>query len=552
MSSCELEGDELAKDIATRGFAFGQLLQFTRQYQLEKSAQTTADVVREIIIPHSKIAKSPFVDHMPEFERADLTIERGRKPPRFLMSHWWGNRFINLVQTIAMYISQKDSLDPADYTDEELTDTCWLCIFAVNQHISICGTAYNPCTCGSEKFKDGPRCEMNKFAKVMESIPDHCVALDTTLVTLRRVWVLSEIGEGLYSKKGTVFAGMPSLDVMDAFAAGSNLIPRIQDAEASFPADKDRILEDIKSTVTLEGFNESVHGQVSRELLAMKLFGEFHAKGCMYDINAILRLCAKHPELVNMQDKRRGNRTLLHHVVETACFDAHKNYECKSLPTFDGFHEFLKKTEMIVRGLLTLGADPCLPATKRKWVGYYKKFEKKTFSPLELYAFNDSAVTANGFFVDEREFQPGVMTGIIVDDVTESGTMMCTNRELIVPEFVKVLLGADANFRERLKDEEKALGKHATYKVLRAALETVGSVPVLPSTALSDLMLDATFTLEQLQDREFCVAHAVDQKRREAWLSAGDFQEHFRMCIEEFKKLPQWKKKQLKERLHIF
>eukprot|EP00927_Polykrikos_kofoidii_P065090 TRINITY_DN60888_c0_g1_i1.p1 TRINITY_DN60888_c0_g1~~TRINITY_DN60888_c0_g1_i1.p1 ORF type:complete len:551 (+),score=50.44 TRINITY_DN60888_c0_g1_i1:65-1717(+) len=324
-----LEGDDLVEDIATRGFCFGQLLQFVHQYELLTSRKTTSEVVRDIIVPESKSLCCPFVDIMPGVPYRG--ISPGRKTPHVLMSHWWGNLFLGLVRAIAQCVAGKESLSLDSYTDEELQSTWWLCIFGVNQHRSICGTQWNPCDCGADKFLDGDLCEMNKFAEVMRFIPRHALAMDPTLKTLKRIWVQSEVGEALASGKNTHFFGNPSLLLSKAaFVQGSSIVPRVQDAEATYEADKTRILAHVDLHVGFEKFNGVIGETVAKGLRVLCFFNEIHVHqvrrvtGNAYfvgwvlscNVHGVAAMLKADPTLVAAADPLHDNETALKRVIK--------------------------------------------------------------------------------------------------------------------------------------------------------------------------------------------------------------------------------------------
>ena len=104
-----------------------------------------------------------------------------------------------------------------------LEETYWLCIFAVNEHASICGDCWscrgkdkwcpeqfaeNPCSgCGKVKFnpcgclsrklwQDDDDYEIDKFDEVVKLMEGGLVvSLDPQLAALKRVWVVAEIAE---------------------------------------------------------------------------------------------------------------------------------------------------------------------------------------------------------------------------------------------------------------------------------------------------------------------------------------------------------------------
>ena len=99
-----------------------------------------------------------------------------------------------------------------------LAKTYWLCIFGVNEHRSICGTCwprcpapaqkgsgrpkFNLCSCGTPKYEKGdPEYEIDKFDDVVKLMDGGLVvSLDPNLETLKRVWVVAEIGEAMKTK----------------------------------------------------------------------------------------------------------------------------------------------------------------------------------------------------------------------------------------------------------------------------------------------------------------------------------------------------------------
>lgn len=138
----------------------------------------------------------------------------------------------------------------------------WWCAFAVNQHVSICGTDWNPCSCGSLHFGAGhPKCEMDKFEKVLAHIPGGIVvSLDPTLGALSRVWCLAEISTALHLEIPIVFrlAREMTQEVKDAVASGQNIIPHVADCKASREEDKACILSKIKATLGFKRFDQEI------------------------------------------------------------------------------------------------------------------------------------------------------------------------------------------------------------------------------------------------------------------------------------------------------
>jgi len=79
---------------------------------------------------------------------------------------------------------------------------------------------------------------MDKFSLIMESISQHGLALDSQLVTLKRVWVLSELD---YAMSHGLDCGEVSAQVLK-----TPVVLSVEDAEASYPEDKVRIVNAIQ------------------------------------------------------------------------------------------------------------------------------------------------------------------------------------------------------------------------------------------------------------------------------------------------------------------
>lgn len=393
-----LEGDALAADIASRGVAFGQLLQFVWDNNLNDPAHkdwTTAKVVREIIIPATHRQRCCFADVMPGVAGK---IAPGRKSPRILISHWWGNRFLDLVRAIASIVGCKETLELRAFTTEQLRDSLWLCIFGVNQHVSICGTEWNPCPCRGEQFKDGSRCEMNKFAEVMRHIPEHALAMDASLVTFKRIWVLSELAEALQSGKDTRFAGRPTSELLHAAVFEQRqVVSPVQHAEATYTSDQEMILDEIARNLSFDAFDKLVWGKVHRELVAMRGFAEVVTPGrgaaarlvtqrcpphgplerlcdarhelggdhichwpgevCTMALTPqLVALLLRHPQLVRAQNHADGKRGFLHYALG---------------PRMDRSAQATRSRDTAVRSLLLLRADPLQSDSEGHGFGRY-------------------------------------------------------------------------------------------------------------------------------------------------------------------------------------
>ena len=90
---------------------------------------TLYDVDKYITRPFTKDSKSSFVERLPS--------TAGTQPPRFFVSHWWGEPFVKTVACLERFIKdfKKNSNDEDDARGGGMTiDTpIWICAFANNQ-----------------------------------------------------------------------------------------------------------------------------------------------------------------------------------------------------------------------------------------------------------------------------------------------------------------------------------------------------------------------------------------------------------------------------------
>lgn len=293
-----------ALSLFRRGFSVRQLVHFVKRYRSyggrSLSTMTTAEVVRDIIIPETRERRCAMVD----------LFEGGPREPVCLMSHWWGNSFMALVEAIMGHASGQ--LLPAEnvLSEEELEKTYWLCIFGVNQHVSICGTAHNPCDCGSPKFLNGhPCCEMDKFGLMMQHIQEHALAIDRQMVTLTRIWVLKELQTALAMAIPTEFNGTMSFS--GAFADEQHL-PSVREAEASRQEDRHLILGDIEGTVGIDVFDEQIRRRVREEKAKLAFFDALVRR----EVEKVQQQLAQNPTLCNVQLRHFGLKSPLHFMSE--------------------------------------------------------------------------------------------------------------------------------------------------------------------------------------------------------------------------------------------
>jgi len=222
--------EETVKALACRGFTLRSLLKFMRRLPVamphyDAAKTTTADVVWQVIIPETAERGCSY---------AELMNNGAKIAPDKMYTHVWSSVFGHTIAAVfADVLGERDFwhllhlLDPRGFTvdglgvlearlsDANLLDrTCWLCIFCVAQHVSICnapwggkdtitGQAYSPCTCNREKFHSGDRCEMNKFDDMLlhfvqqTSNYQHVAIADSQLVVFTRIWAIAEVAEAI-------------------------------------------------------------------------------------------------------------------------------------------------------------------------------------------------------------------------------------------------------------------------------------------------------------------------------------------------------------------
>ena len=160
----------------------------------------------------------------------------------------------DLCQAICQHAGGKEDLDPDKYTQQQLEKTYWLCIFAINQHVSICHESWLRCSCGREKYPAGHQlCEVDKFEEVMRGMKHHAVAMDVKLTTFTRVWVLLEMHTAVMMRMQTQYFGAESEEAMDLLS-----IPSAEDAEASVADDNARIIAKVRQAMMMA----AAHGEV--------------------------------------------------------------------------------------------------------------------------------------------------------------------------------------------------------------------------------------------------------------------------------------------------
>jgi uncharacterized ParB-like nuclease family protein len=107
---------------------------------------------------------------------------------------------------------------------------------------------YNPCPCGTLKWKYGdPEYEIDKFDMVVQLIKALVVSLDPDMDTIKRVWVVAEIGQAVQTIP--VFFRLAlglSQTTMTNVRENKVLMPTVERCDATSKDDKMRILEKIR------------------------------------------------------------------------------------------------------------------------------------------------------------------------------------------------------------------------------------------------------------------------------------------------------------------
>eukprot|EP00927_Polykrikos_kofoidii_P084405 TRINITY_DN8883_c0_g1_i1.p1 TRINITY_DN8883_c0_g1~~TRINITY_DN8883_c0_g1_i1.p1 ORF type:complete len:714 (+),score=75.44 TRINITY_DN8883_c0_g1_i1:114-2255(+) len=291
---------EKVNDLASRGFTVDALLEFYgglgTKFMLHYIAgrHTTLDVVRMAIIPLSRDAQSDL---------ATVMMHGVPRRPNAIVTHSWSNLFRDLVAAIVADALGEQEFAMISYLLEHDLEavlqgirgagaqlrTYWVCAFCVNQHSGICsrnphGTKdlvmcmlHPTCSCGfSKAWNDTPpitdagrgiASEMNKFDEMIRYLsardPEfrQIVAIDVSFTLFSRAWCISEIATS--NAQGVKQClNVKSKAVLDTSVNRLKDF-RVEDMEASVPADKEQILASIKDTAL---FNKCLHSMLFDEL----------------------------------------------------------------------------------------------------------------------------------------------------------------------------------------------------------------------------------------------------------------------------------------------
>jgi len=280
--------EQKVESLAHRSMTLQQIVDFLRdlphKMQHYRASETkTVDVVWGVIVPATKSRACSYAD----------LVDGCRAMPDSMVSHNWNNIFAHLLASIfacALGIGEWALVLPLMEPDrihvlEAMLKDCgmlssrwWLCIFCVNQHISICNATwggadtvtkipYRPCDCGQAKHSDGEECEMNKFDQMIELIQKrqpkykHVIAADLRLGALERIWVIAEVAKvfELGIPFDTLLALRPGVELLYMLGSEDTVSSAfrvdVRKAKASRPEDEELILSKIEDK---EEFNRKV------------------------------------------------------------------------------------------------------------------------------------------------------------------------------------------------------------------------------------------------------------------------------------------------------
>ena len=277
----------VAEGLWNKGFTVRQLLCFYKKKKICKN-MSTEDVVREIIIPETAKETTCYM------ESAFMKEHGGPKRSTTLVSHALKCPFVNTVLNIMLDASglasdevrwkfvRDGELDAesalSQLSHDALESTYWLCVLAVNEHKALCGDCWtcrdkivgsqlrpeelrmpfcvhgrkrNPCICGTPKFeRRDPLREVDKIVQIIGGFAEKVVvSLDPELETLKRIWIVKEIGEAVEAKQ-IVFRCIFGLSskVMAKLKQGEDVVPPVADCEVTDPKEKRPVLQKIDAS----------------------------------------------------------------------------------------------------------------------------------------------------------------------------------------------------------------------------------------------------------------------------------------------------------------
>lgn len=292
----QVQWDAKVQALAGRGMTVEALLRFYRKLpeqmpHFRSELHLTKDVVRAAIIPLSAKGQCAY---------SEIAMGGAYTRPHKMVTHNWSNLFRDLIAAIlADALSESDFAKIADLLTKDIsildqwvermgvkTQVYWVCAFAVNQHVGICGTATvdsvteqpcAACTCKCPKawnnteplLPDGRSipCEMNKFDDMMRFLCStdpsfaQVVAIDAGFMLFTRAWCIAEIATGNQSGMRQALK-IHSSESFNKHKDGLRGL-KIKDMNASRPEDKAQILASIDD---LDAFDQTVQRLLFEDL----------------------------------------------------------------------------------------------------------------------------------------------------------------------------------------------------------------------------------------------------------------------------------------------
>jgi len=248
----------------------------------------TKDVVRRAVIPGSAgrkgvgdVVTSRSCAYSSKMMNDSITY------PLKMVTHTWGALFRDLVAIVVTDALGEREFKPfgqlLDRNPAALKEMLqfsgmsqtryWICAFSVCQHASICGgnphgdrdsvsgEVHGICDCGLPKAfnsteplhpqkQESISCEINKFSDMMkfvaanDSMFEQVIAVDSSFSIFSRAWCIAELAEAhqMHMRQNLVVPSQADLQ-----EHGDTLRHiRVEDMEATRPADKEMILAGIK------------------------------------------------------------------------------------------------------------------------------------------------------------------------------------------------------------------------------------------------------------------------------------------------------------------
>eukprot|EP00929_Paragymnodinium_shiwhaense_P014955 TRINITY_DN12295_c0_g1_i1.p1 TRINITY_DN12295_c0_g1~~TRINITY_DN12295_c0_g1_i1.p1 ORF type:complete len:811 (-),score=73.63 TRINITY_DN12295_c0_g1_i1:330-2762(-) len=302
-SSGHAEWDAKVRELGLRGFTLAALLDFYWSLgsvdvmpHFDRRAHTTADVVRQAIIPTTRGTQYG------DCSLSMLIMQGQQVLPNRLVTHTWSNLFSHLVAAIVADALDSPTYehlvarlaDPLErhalkaelYWKGKMDETYWVCAVSVNQHTCICntlhgracdsatGVAFDLCQCETTKYLSNTPptrsaaglsidCEVNKFDDMMLWLASvnpgfsQCIAVDDRFNLFSRAWCVAELHRA-YSADMLQTLRLFSEENLERHENWLKRL-RVEEMEASNPADKAMILSRIGNK---QDFNEELQNLI--------------------------------------------------------------------------------------------------------------------------------------------------------------------------------------------------------------------------------------------------------------------------------------------------